>query len=113
MVKAKEAVQWFEDWGLTPETANEVLNNYSAFLCAMTGGRLSKIGYDVQTMETVANDYQDENCAECFYRHLADHLTEKDGATVNSPASSANRQPLSEQPTNGDALPRCSICPDA
>lgn len=54
---ASEEEQWFEDWGLTPETANQVLANYSAFLCSMTGGKLSKIGYDLKTMETVANDY--------------------------------------------------------
>ena len=52
-----EKEQWFEDWGLTPEAASQVLQNYSAFLCSMTGGKLSKIGYDLKTMETVANDY--------------------------------------------------------
>ena len=43
----------------TPETANQVLKNYSAFLCSMTGGKLSKIGYDLATMESCARDYWD------------------------------------------------------
>ena len=49
--------QWFADWNLTPEEASEVLHNYSEFLCLMTGGKLSKIGYDVATMEDCAREY--------------------------------------------------------
>ena len=56
---ATEALEWFAGWGLTPETANQVLKNYSAFLCSMTGGKLSKIGYDLATMESCARDYWD------------------------------------------------------
>lgn len=91
-VKAEDAVKWFDDWGLTPETANQVLNNYSAFLSRMTGGKLSKIGYSVPFMEETANDYQELNCSMCWYRK---QVEEKDGA-VNSPASSDTRQVLSE-----------------
>lgn len=73
MVDAKAAVQWFEDWGLTPETANQVLNNYSAFLSRMTGGKLSKIGYTVPIMESVANDYQESIvCGQCFYKRTVE-----------------------------------------
>ena len=68
MVDAKAAVEWFDEWGLTPETATRVLQNYSAFLCYMTGGKLSKISYDVATMKAVADDYQELNCAICDYR---------------------------------------------
>lgn len=68
MVDAKSAVQWFDDWELTPETATQVLNNYSAFLSRMTGGKLSKIGYSVPFMETIADDYWQLQCDLCFYK---------------------------------------------
>lgn len=67
----QECVKWFEDWELTPETATQVLMNYSAFLCSMTGGKLSKIGYDLQTMESVANDYWQLDCRTCEYGQTA------------------------------------------
>jgi hypothetical protein len=84
MVDAEAAVKWFDDWGLTPETANQVLKNYSEFLCRMTGGKLSKIGYSVSYMEATADDFWNLNCDECWYRK---QVEEKDGATVSNPAS--------------------------
>ena len=56
-----DMVKWFEEWELTPESASQVLMNYSAFLCDRTGGKLSKIGYDLQTMVSCANDYEQLN----------------------------------------------------
>ena len=70
-VDPKAAVQWFDDWGLTPETATQVLMNYSAFLSSQTGGKLSKIGYDVKTMESVADDYAELQCSMCDYYKTA------------------------------------------
>lgn len=59
-VDAKEAMEWFDKWELTPETADQILSNFSAFLCYQTGGRLSKIGYSLETMKTYADDYLNE-----------------------------------------------------
>ena len=56
-----DMVKWFEEWGLTPESADQALMNYSAFLSNRTGGKLAKIGYDLQTMVSCANDYEQLN----------------------------------------------------
>lgn len=69
-VELSPFAEWFAKWSLTPETADWVLRNYSEFLCHMTGGKLSKIGYDLQTMKMTADDYQqmisDLDCAEGY-----------------------------------------------
>lgn len=41
------------------------LNEFSEFLCRMTGGRLSKTNYTAQEMISAANDYQQKVCEEC------------------------------------------------
>ena len=41
------------------------LNEFSEFLCRMTGGLLSKTNYTAQEMATVAEDYQQKVCGEC------------------------------------------------
>lgn len=52
---------WFKRWGLTPDSADQVLSNYSAFLSSMTGGKLSRIDCDLKTMESYARDYWTNN----------------------------------------------------
>ena len=41
------------------------LNEFSEFLCRMTGGLLSKTNYTAQEMATAAEDYQQKVCGEC------------------------------------------------
>lgn len=41
------------------------LNEFSEFLCRMTGGLLSKTNYTAQVMATIAEDYQQKACREC------------------------------------------------
>lgn len=50
----------YTQYGMTPEELRQCLSNYSEYLCFATGGRLSKIGYDLETMEAVTRDYWDE-----------------------------------------------------
>ena len=44
------------------------LNEFSEFLCYMTGGLLSKTNYMAQEMVTAAEDYQQKVCGECDLR---------------------------------------------
>lgn len=41
------------------------LNEFSEFLCRMTGGLLSKTNYTAQVMATISEDYQQKACREC------------------------------------------------
>ena len=41
------------------------LNEFSEFLCRMTGGLLSKTNYTAQVMATIAEDHQQKACREC------------------------------------------------
>lgn len=65
-VKQDQFTEWFEKWSLTPETADQMVLNFSEFLCYMTGGMLSAIGYDLQTMKTAADDYQSRSYSEYY-----------------------------------------------
>ena len=44
------------------------LNEFSEFLCHMTGGLLSKTNYTAQEMISAAEDYQQDVCGECDLR---------------------------------------------
>ena len=44
------------------------LNEFSEFLCHMTGGLLSKTNYTAQEMISAAEDYQQNVCGECDLR---------------------------------------------
>ena len=44
------------------------LNEFSEFLCYMTGGLLSKTNYTAQEMISTAEDYQQNVCGECDLR---------------------------------------------
>ena len=44
------------------------LNEFSEFLCHMTGGLLSKTNYTAQEMISAAEDYQQKVCGECDLR---------------------------------------------
>ena len=44
------------------------LNEFSEFLCHMTGGLLSKTNYTAQEMIAAADDYQQKVCGECDLR---------------------------------------------
>ena len=44
------------------------LNEFSEFLCYMTGGLLSKTNYTAQEMISAAEDYQQKVCGECDLR---------------------------------------------
>lgn len=43
----------------------EIEYRFGAFLCEMTGNRLSKTNYPLGVMVSYANDYQQEICEEC------------------------------------------------
>ena len=44
------------------------LNEFSVFLCHMTGGFLSKTNYTAEQMISAAEDYQQNVCGECDLR---------------------------------------------
>lgn len=44
------------------------LNEFSEFLCHITGGLLSKTNYTAQVMISAAEDYQQKGCGECDLR---------------------------------------------
>ena len=47
------------------EEMQKQLNEFSEFLCHMTGGLLSKTNYTAQEMISAAEDYQQNVCGEC------------------------------------------------
>lgn len=66
--KAQEAINRFfsyENIELTPFEIEQQLSNFSAFLCEMTDGKMSKTNYTVETMISVANDCWQSVCDEC------------------------------------------------
>ena len=50
------------------EEMQKHLNEFSEFLCHMTGGLLSKTNYTAQEMISAAEDYQQDVCGECDLR---------------------------------------------
>ena len=50
------------------EKMQKQLNEFSEFLCHMTGGLLSKTNYTAQEMISAADDYQQRVCGECDLR---------------------------------------------
>ena len=50
------------------EEMQKQLNEFSEFLCHMTGGLLSKTNYTAQEMISTAEDYQQNVCGECDLR---------------------------------------------
>ena len=50
------------------EEMQKHLNEFSEFLCHMTGGLLSKTNYTAQEMISAAEDYQQNVCGECDLR---------------------------------------------
>lgn len=50
------------------EDMQKQLNEFSEFLCHMTGGLLSKTNYTAQEMISAAEDYQQKGCGECDLR---------------------------------------------
>ena len=53
------------------------LNEFSEFLCHMTGGLLSKTNYTAHEMISAAEDYQQKVCGECDLRAENEKLREK------------------------------------
>ena len=69
------------------------LNEFSEFLCHMTGGLLSKTNYTAQEMISAAEDYQQNVCGECDLRAENEKLRaelEKVKAERDAAISAAN-----------------------
>lgn len=58
----------YEDIGLTPDEITDMIYRFEAFLCEMTGGRMSKSNYTLDAMISAANEYQQSLCDECWDR---------------------------------------------
>lgn len=58
----------YEDIGLSPEEITDMIYRFEAFLCEMTGNRMSKSNYTLDTMISAANDYQQSLCDGCWDR---------------------------------------------
>lgn len=63
-----ERLAQYEDIGLTPDEITDMIYRFEAFLCEMTGNRMSKSNYTLDAMISVANDYQQSLCDECWDR---------------------------------------------
>ena len=64
----KEAVDRlaaYEDLGLTPDEIWAQLSTYSALLCEITHGRMSKTNYVFEDIMCVFNNAQEEECEQC------------------------------------------------
>ena len=59
------------------EEMQKHLNEFSEFLCNMTGGLLSKTNYTAQEMISAAEDYQQNACGECDLRAENEKLRAK------------------------------------
>ena len=70
------------------EETQKKLNEFSEFLCHMTGGMLSKTNYTAQAMISAAEDYQQRVCDNyCDLRaDLARVTAERDGAIADMEA---------------------------
>jgi hypothetical protein len=58
----------YEDIGLSPEEITDMIYRFEAFLCEMTGNRMSKSNYTLDAMISAANDYQQSLCDGCWDR---------------------------------------------
>lgn len=56
------------------EEMQKHLNEFSEFLCRMTGGLLSKTNYTAQEMISASEDYQQKVCGECDLRAENENL---------------------------------------
>lgn len=63
-----ERLAQYEDIGLTPDEITDMIYRFEAFLCEMTGGRMSKSNYTLDAMISAANEYQQSLCDECWDR---------------------------------------------
>ena len=64
----------YEELDMTPEDIEQTMLRFSSFLMEMTGGRMSKTNYTVQAMVAEANDHQQRECDECYYRNEMDKV---------------------------------------
>jgi len=73
---AAQRLAHYEDLELTPEEIQHTLKNFSAFLCEVTGNRMSKTNYTVKAMVTEVYDYFERMCDDCYdrkeYAHYED-----------------------------------------
>lgn len=58
----------YEELEMTPEEIQQTLENFSAFLCEVTGNRMSKTNYTKEAMIKAVHDYFDRMCDECYAR---------------------------------------------
>ena len=64
----EDAITAIETLRLESDAQEMQLNEFSEFLCHMTGGLLSKTNYTAQEMISAAEDYQQKVCGECDLR---------------------------------------------
>ena len=78
----EDAITAIETLRLESDAQEMQLNEFSEFLCHMTGGMLSKTNYTAQAMISAAEDYQQRVCDNyCDLRaDLARVTVERDGA---------------------------------
>lgn len=57
-----EKLAAYEDTELSPEDINDICYRFSAFLCEMTGNRMSKLNYTLEAMIDCARDAQESDC---------------------------------------------------
>ena len=89
----EDAITAIETLRLESDAQEMQLNEFSEFLCHMTGGLLSKTNYTAQAMISAAEDYQQKVCGECDLRaenaqlraELEQVKRERDAAVENIP----------------------------
>ena len=69
---AFERLAAYEDIGLSPEEIENTLADFSAFLCYVTNGRMSKTNYTVEAMRSEADNCIMEMCNDCGERQFAE-----------------------------------------
>ena len=103
------------------------LNEFSEFLCRMTGGLLSKTNYTAQAMISAAEDYQQRVCDnDCGLRADLARVTaerdaaqallaERSGVTGSAPLTTAFGVPLDRlrELVEADRAGKCVILPDS
>ena len=68
LTEAVNRLAEYEDIGLSPEEITDMIYRFEAFLCEMTGNRMSKSNYTLDAMISAANDYQQSLCDGCWDR---------------------------------------------
>ena len=66
------------------EEMQQQLNEFSEFLCHMTGGLLSKTNYTAQVMISAADDYQQKVCGECDLRAELEQVKQERNAAIEA-----------------------------